>query len=394
MASLPDLIDTLRRDGFVVVKDFLPVDQVVGAHQELEAWFEKDKEARKAAGLPEHKFAWEGPAGRSQLTPPSHLLLDVYAKSPAFDGLFEKILTDPLSRGLLTALAGPRFKMRGYNIRRMTGAYNPAPAHEWHRDSPGEFGIGIFLTDVLPGEHAATALVPGSHLFPFDPRWNTLFPGPYPGLQWFKGHNQMSRKLAQVALKDAAGAYGKRGDFYLFINDVWHGREPNLRGSQTMVSLCGAFPTEFPYPDKVPVPPPEVLERLSPVIREVVRQDQPPNDGRDSLLHWTLANRQKITLGDPFFAARLERKTADLVSAICMPGVWMGEHGRRGVRYFIFRATRTGFVRAMASPALAAYYVRKYFKLGVYYGRLYPRLGVRWVYRRTLKRWRQPGVSS
>src|SRR5712692_4765163 len=115
MHRLPDLIETLRRDGFVVVKDFFPVDQVDQAHEELEAWFEKDKEGRKAAELPEHQFAWEGPAGRSQLTEPSHLLLDVYTKSPAFDAMFEKILTDPLSRGLLTALAGRRFKMRGYN---------------------------------------------------------------------------------------------------------------------------------------------------------------------------------------------------------------------------------------------------------------------------------------
>lgn len=312
MTELHSLVETVRRDGFVVVRDFFPPELVARAHAELEAWFQKDVEDRRARGVTEPPFV--GVAGSSQLTRPSHLLLDVYGKSPAFDVMFEKILTDPLSRGLLSKVAGERFKMRGYNIRRMSGAYDPPPAHEWHRDSPGEFCIGIFLTDVAPDEHGATALVPGSHRFPFDPRWNTLFSGPYRGFKLFLDKNRYSRRLAQTALKGASGAYGRRGDFYVFLNDVWHGRQPNLHGSQTMVALLGAFPTEFPYPDKVPLPAPEVLAKLSPAIQEVVRQDQPPNAARDTVIHQMLATRPTPRFGDPFYMARLERKIADAAS--------------------------------------------------------------------------------
>ena len=393
MTDLQGLVDTVRRDGFVVVRGFLPRETVARAHAELEEWYRKDLEDRQARGVATATYT--GVAGTSVLTPPSHLLIDVYGKSPAFDALFEKILTDPLSRGLLTRVAGERFKMRGYNIRRMTGAYDPPPAHEWHRDSPGEFGIGIFLTDVAAEEHGATALVPGSHLFPFDPRWNTLFPGPYRGVEWFQRHNPMSRRLGAMALRHASGAYGKRGDFYIFINDVWHGRQPNLRGSQSMVALLGAFPTEFPYPDIVPMPSADVLERLSPAIREVVRQDQPPNEGRDTVLHWMLANRQKLRLSSPFLGAWLERRMADALSFMVMPEAWAGGARRSGLRGVLFRAARSssrGLALVVFSPRVAAYYARKYFKLGAYYARLYPRLTVRWVYRRTLKRWMAHGA--
>jgi hypothetical protein len=275
--------------------------------------------------------------------------------------MFERLLTDPLSRGLLTALAGPRFKMRGYNIRRMTGAYDPPPAHEWHRDSPGEFGIGIFLTDVPPREHAATALVPGSHFYPYDPRWNTMLPGAFRGFDRLKGRDRHARRLEAEKLGQAAGAYGKRGDFYLFINDVWHGREPNLHGSQTMVALLGAFPTEFPFPDAVPLPPPAVLEALPPVIREVVRQDQPPNEGRDTILHWMLSTRPPLrrVRGDVFYEARRERRFADLLS-------WPKR-----------------FVPAAKGLAMR---VRGTVKLAAYYTRMYTWHALRWVYRRTLKR--------
>ncbi len=353
MTDLQSLVQTLRRDGFVVIRDFFPPEQVARAHAEMEAWFQKDIEDRRAKGVTGAPFA--GVAGSSQLTRPSHLLLDVYGKSPTFDSMFEKILTDPLSRGLLTALAGPRFKMRGYNIRRMSGAYDPPPAHEWHRDSRGEFCIGIFLTDVAPEEHGATALVPGSHLFPFDPRWNALFSEPYGGLKVFLKKNKYGRRLAKTALKGASGAYGRRGDFYVFLNDVWHGRQPNLRGSQTMVALLGAFPTEFPYPDKVPVPAPEVLAKLSPAIQEVVRQDQPPNASRDTLIHEMLATRPPARLGDPFYMARLERKIADAVSWPCVH--------YRGVT------------------------IRHLLALARHYAKVNGRLGIRWVYRQARDRW-------
>ena len=68
----------------------------------------------------------------------------------------------------------------------VTGSYDPGPMpslpkevtlpHDWHRDSPGEFGIGIFLSDVPDGGNGGTALMRGSHLFPYCPRWQALRP--------------------------------------------------------------------------------------------------------------------------------------------------------------------------------------------------------------------------
>ena len=350
MTDLQSLVDTVRRDGFVLVRDFFAPEVVARAHAELESWFQKDVEERKAKGVT--SAVHDGPGGKSVLTKPSHLLLDVYGRSPAFDSLFEKILTDPVSRGVLSKVAGERFKMRGYNIRRMTGAYDPPPAHEWHRDSPGEFCVGIFLTDVEPEEHGATALVPGSHRFPFDPRWNALFSEPYRGLKVFLRNNKYSRRLAETALQNAGGAYGKRGDFYIFLNDVWHGRQPNLHGHQSMVALLGAFPTEFPYPDKVPMPPAEVLEKIPKAIQEVVRQDQPANASRDTVIHEMLDARPKPQFRDPFYMARLERKVAD---ALSYPYIRYA----RGVTF-----------------------VRHRLALASHYAKMYTRHGARWVYRK------------
>jgi putative 2OG-Fe(II) oxygenase len=368
MADLATLVDTVRRDGFVVVRDFFPPELVARAHAELESWYARDLEDRKAKDITEPVH--QGPAGKTVLTRPSHLLIDAYGRSAAFDAMFEKILTDPLSRGLLDRVAGRRFKMRGYNVRRMTGAYDPPPAHEWHRDSPGEFCVGIFLTDVEPEEHGATALVPGSHRFPYDPRWNALFSEPYRGLKVFLRKNRYNRRLAQTALHGATGAYGRRGDFYLFLNDVWHGRQPNLHGRETMVALLGAFPTEFPYPDRVPMPPPDVVGALPGAIREVVRQDQPANETRDTFIHEMLDTRPQARFRDPFYMARLERKVADAVS---YPYVTYA-------RTYTFVSTRLAFFR-------------HYLKLNVY---LPARSGVRRVYRRMRGRQDPPpaGVQS
>ena len=74
MPDLQTLVDTVRRDGYVVVRDFLPPDVVARAHAELEDWFRKDVEDRQARGVTSAPYA--GPAGRSVLTRPSHLLLD------------------------------------------------------------------------------------------------------------------------------------------------------------------------------------------------------------------------------------------------------------------------------------------------------------------------------
>src|SRR5438477_6291968 len=150
--SARDLVETLRRDGFVCFRDFLPLADVERARGEIEALYARDLEERRAAAVTEPHH--DGAAGHSILTKPTHLLLDLYGKSPALDRLFERILVDPVSSAVLTELTGGEIKLRGYNCTRLTGEYDPRPEHgpapnphEWHRDSFGEIGFGIFLSD-------------------------------------------------------------------------------------------------------------------------------------------------------------------------------------------------------------------------------------------------------
>src|SRR5258706_15742444 len=179
-------ISDLERDGYVVVKDFFDPAEVELARAEI-----------APLGNPAHKGPYE-------------YLINIFGKSPAVDRMVERILTHPESKKLMQALAGPHIKLRGYNVRRMTGEFNPAdnlnPAMDWHRDAPGEFCLSIFVELPLDAENAATAAIPGSHWLPYDPRWNCMFGSPFiwldekgqirNGLKIFKRLNPFSRMLA------------------------------------------------------------------------------------------------------------------------------------------------------------------------------------------------------
>ena len=88
-----------------------------------------------------------------------------------------------MTRELIRAIAGEHIKIRDVNCRYMSGTYDGGdflnPPHEWHRDSPGEFCIAIPLNEVAEGDNGATAVVPGSHRYPWCPRWNAMFGAPF-----------------------------------------------------------------------------------------------------------------------------------------------------------------------------------------------------------------------
>lgn len=322
------LAQDLEKDGFVVVRNFFDPELVRKAHDEIEAWYQRDLEDRKSRKI--LNTTVDGVAGKTILTEPTHLMLDVYGRSPTLDALFEKILSDSISARLLSALAGPNLKLRGYNIKRMTGHPDPRPTmgpspipHEWHTDSPSEICIAIYLDDFTQPDNGTTALMRGSHLFPYCPRWNCLFGPIIPvltkfgletGISLFLKLNVFNRFLAKRLRNRETGAYGKRGDFYIFINDVWHGREPNIHGNDHMMLMAGAFPSEAPFPDKVPVPPADKLDCLPPRLRAAAAQSLPGNPGRDTILHRMFEHRAKARFPDLFYLARLERLVADAVS--------------------------------------------------------------------------------
>lgn len=107
--SAESLAQDLERDGFVVVPGFLDPARVAKARDEIDAWYRRDREERKAGAAAE---LHEGVAGKSILRHDTHLMLDVYGTSPTLDALFEQILTDARSAAILEALAGRNLKLR------------------------------------------------------------------------------------------------------------------------------------------------------------------------------------------------------------------------------------------------------------------------------------------
>jgi Phytanoyl-CoA dioxygenase (PhyH) len=329
-ADIASVSTGLEARGFHVFYDFLDREQVEKARQEITKWLETDLRERQATKA---KHLHTGRAGKSDVTKTTHILLDAYAKSPALDQLVERILSDPLSAGVLKELAGEHIKFPGYNIQKITG-YDPKPSigvapnpHEWHRDSPGEIGIALFLEDVPGPNNGATSLVPGSHYFPYCPRWNCLFGPPYlrklyrRGFAPFLIFNLFSRILAKrVVIEAATGAYGKQGDFYFFINDVWHGREPNTEGRTPIKVMIGAFPSDMPFPDKVVPPDQSTLMKLPPLVRRAAAQEAPASTSPapDTILKRVLAYRRNHEPELMFKLAQRERKFADFVSAILL----------------------------------------------------------------------------
>lgn len=354
-ANVKNVAAELEGVGFYVFRDFLDREQVEAARQEIGAWFDVDLKERREAGSAE---AWHsGTAGTSILTKPTHIMLDAYARSSVLDQLVEKVLSDQLTSGVLRELAGENIKFRGYNVQRMTGAPDPRPAigvaanpHEWHRDSPGEFGIALFLEDVPGPDNGATSLVPGSHYYPYCPRWNCLFGPPYQvsrggkGLNFFLRFSIANRLLGRKIAKEATGAYGKQGDLYFFINDVWHGREPNIHGRSGIKVMIGAFPADDPFPDEVTPPDQAALAKLPPSVRRAAGQAAPSVATGDTILKRVRARRAESHPPLIFTLARIERKFADAISSILSAPI-------RGARTILrsFAGKRAGSAQAAAS---------------------------------------------
>lgn len=331
----------LENDGFVRLNSFFDPETIKKAHSEIKEWYAKDLSARTTNKVTEPH--WNGPAGKTVLTSPSHLMIDAYCKSPTLDLLFEKMLTDPVAKKILEDLTGGNIKLRGYNIRRMTGAYNPAPAHEWHRDSLGEIGFGILLTDVEPDTNAATAFVPGSHLYPYCPRKNNIFYSAPSLHKFFQKYNFFSKQLGKKVLGTATGAHGVQGDAFIFINDIWHGREPNLNGKETIVVLIGAFPTDYEFPDAVTPPDSDILGKLPPTFSSVASCKLPPNQNTSTILKRMIAKRQPTGLFTLWRLAQVERRIYEIFSFVFVMTAKIINRLKREILYYYPKIERRLF---------------------------------------------------
>jgi hypothetical protein len=315
-------VSRLERDGFVVLDGILPPDKVERARQDLAALFDKDVEARKANGAAE-AYQRGGPAGTTILTAPSHLALDVYKKSADFDALLDQMLAHPRVQNIVRAWSGPNFRIGSCNIRYMTGAVDPPPAHELHRDGPYAMNLCIMLTDVEPGDNASTALVPGTHHSGIDPRWDTLFETPFrlskdparSGLTWFLRWNIFNNLLRARSFKKVTGAFGVQGDVYFFPNgETWHGRLPNMHGRRTMICLMGCTTITPENAAKPPSVSADLLVKLPPNLAKHLGGPFEANDMTNTIVGRIYRDRKPLPVFSLEYWAKLERRFAEWVS--------------------------------------------------------------------------------
>jgi len=108
---------------------------------------------------------------------------------------------------------------------------------------------------------------------------------------------------------------GKKGDWYFFFNDTWHGRQPNLHGKQLITVRFGGFATDFEFPEDIPVP--RFPSHVSQAYRDRYRADQPRNTDPTSILQQMAANHRRPQL-NMFGLAKTEKQLGAALSKAIM----------------------------------------------------------------------------
>jgi hypothetical protein len=321
MSQQSDL-QVLDREGFIVLPGLLSREKTAEARVAFEKLYEADLASRKELNITDYNHP-TGPAGHTILSAASHLMLNVFGRVPVFDELVNQLIQEPRVLSLIHAWAGKNFKIDSCNVRYMTGTYDPPPAHELHRDGPGPWmNLCIMLSDVEPGDNAATAILPGSHRYPSCPRWDVLYSDPFrlkknparSGLPVFMKYNFFNN-LLKSTLPAATGAFGQSGDAYFMPNgEVWHGRLPNLHGRRTMVCLMGVFPILEENIQKKPPVSPEVIATLPPRLAQAVGGPWELNDLSGSMHEKLTRQRRPPSPFSLFYWATRERQLMEWIS--------------------------------------------------------------------------------
>ena len=321
----------LERSGFVVVPDFFCVTEVDAAREELVRVLDLDAGMRRAKGCAAADWR-EGPTPSSSSTGVMHTVLFPSLHCPTLAAMMDRLLESPMGRHFLRGAVGEHYRLRVDLGRITTGAHDVGPGgalpHDWHRDPPGEWTIGIFLADLEEDGHSATAGLPGTHVLPFNPYWDFMLSRPcYRSkaayldtqyrymLDWFYRHNLFQGRVRRFFETRARGMFGRRGDWYFFFNDVWHGRQPNLFGRKLVMVRLGGFATEYPFKDDIPVP--EFPASVPRSYADHYRAGQPVNVGTDSLLQ-RMAARQRAWHLDVFRLASAEKRWASRLSRMLL----------------------------------------------------------------------------
>lgn len=307
-------ISEFERDGFCKFSGLLDPALVAKARAEVDSLFDRDLEERRISGNQDYYNT--GVAGRTHLIPEQHTMFEAFGKSPALDAIFDFIFSDPLTVSVAEHAGGKFQKMRGYNIRRMTGAPDPM-GMEYHRDNTGEMTWLLILTDIESMDDAATGLIPGSHRFPYCPWKNTLMPmRQYAGVKLFTRWNVFGNLMRRRIKRTATSTAGKAGDFCLMGADVWHSRTPNVRGKKSIVVLVGMFPSEIEFPPHggPSEATPEVMQRLPASVQARFAHANMPANDKTSYFYRMMDERLSMGVVSLWRFAYLERRISDAVS--------------------------------------------------------------------------------
>jgi hypothetical protein len=131
---------------------------------------------------------------------------------------------------------------------------------------------------------------------------------PKRGPSFLTRFNPFNRLLHKRYTKGSTGIFVAPGDFYIFLNDTWHGRVANRHGARPMIVMAGAFPTEFPFPDTPDPFPAATTERLPPTYRRAVKRDAPINTDKNTMMHRVLKSQRRDRPVDLFWWARKEKE--------------------------------------------------------------------------------------
>lgn len=267
---------TLLRDGYVLLRDLLPRTLAHQVAQECDAWFETDCQARRAhQSVVEWIDAEETGLTRLDLLRGRHIGLRAWERSPAVFALLAALLDDGKVLSSLEAFLGAHFVINDCMLRRQLIGQADGSRYELHRDTPYEFGIGVFLEDVGPGE-GGTAIVPGSQFMPI----------PF-------------RRLRSPATNDAVEMVGRGGDVYLFLGEAFHGVAATSGGNAARILLVGCHPGPAYFgPDplnRLKPPAAEVLEALKPQLRSVFRREAATEDAPGPLYALIYDIRERLS---------------------------------------------------------------------------------------------------
>jgi ectoine hydroxylase-related dioxygenase (phytanoyl-CoA dioxygenase family) len=245
--SLETQLATIERDGYVIVPDALPQQQVAELTRALEP-YERDR-----------------PMGRNDFEGErSHRVYSLAGKGSAFLELAE----NPRVVALLDALLLPNYLLSTLQSIRLYPGETPQP---WHTDDtfyPAPRPLAtrlavsvIWALEDFKEENGATQLIPGSHL------WGTEHPD---------AHEHT-----------VASAVMKRGSAIVFDGALWHrGGANQSQGTRLCISPQYCQPWLRPQESQLLIAPPETARAASPRMRSMLGYNiHPPFVGQVDGMH-------------------------------------------------------------------------------------------------------------